>query len=120
MAAGQHKPGSRMVLVLTTVATRAQALKLARTLLAERRCGCVSILPGVQSLYRWKGRVETAGELLLLLKTTRQELAGLERRFGELHPYEVPEVLAFDPLRVSAAYGEWLAGCVGDPPPSSD
>jgi periplasmic divalent cation tolerance protein len=106
------KSGTRAVLVLTTVETRGQALKLARTLLAEQRCGCVSILPGVQSLYRWKGRVEKAAELLLLIKTTRSKLAGLERRLAELHPYEVPEILAMAPIRVGSAYGAWLAAAV--------
>ncbi len=99
----------RGILVLTTVARPGQARKLAKALLAERLCGCVSILPRVQSLYRWNGRIEDSGELLLLLKTTRRKLKLLERRLGELHPYEVPEFLALEPASIAPAYARWLS-----------
>jgi periplasmic divalent cation tolerance protein len=113
MAASKRKTGPRgAVVVLTTVATRAQALALAKALLAERRCACVSILPEVRSLYRWKERVEDARELLLLIKTTRSGLGSLERRLIELHPYEVPEFLALEPSRVGTKYARWLAANV--------
>ncbi len=95
--------------MLTTVATRGQARKLARALLAERLCGCVSIVPQLESLYWWSGRIEASTELLLLLKTTRRGLKSLERRLAELHPYEIPEFLALEPSRFAPAYARWLA-----------
>jgi periplasmic divalent cation tolerance protein len=100
------------ILVLTTVARPGQARKLANALLAERLCGCVSILPRVQSFYRWNDRIESSGELLLLFKTTRRKLKTLERRLGELHPYEVPEILALVPSSIAPAYARWLSASV--------
>jgi len=102
----------RIALVLTTVAEPAQALRLAHVLLEERLCGCVSIVPAVQSVYRWKGRIEDQGELLLLIKTTRLRLKGLTARLQQLHPYEVPEVMALEPSRVGPAYARWLSDSV--------
>jgi len=102
----------RGMLVLTTVAKQSQARKLAKALVEERLCGCVSIVPNVQSLYRWNGRIESSGELLLLLKTTRRKLKALERRLGELHPYEVPEMLALEPSSIAPAYARWLTASV--------
>ncbi len=111
MAMRRTKEGG--VLVLTTVAKPTQARKLAKALVEERLCACVSIVPSVQSLYRWNGRIESSGELLLLLKTTRRLLTRLERRLAELHPYEVPELLALEPAAIGRAYARWLAANVG-------
>jgi periplasmic divalent cation tolerance protein len=111
--AEKKRSEERGVLVLTTVATPAQARQLTRALLAERLCGCVSIVPGIQSLYRWKDRLETSPELLLILKSTRRNRKRLEQRIGELHPYEVPEILALEPASIAPAYARWLSDSVG-------
>lgn len=99
----------RGVLVLTTVAKQSQARKLAKALIEERLCACVSIVPNLESLYHWNDRIESSGELLMLLKTTRRKLRSLERRLGELHPYEVPEILALEPSSIAPAYARWLS-----------
>jgi periplasmic divalent cation tolerance protein len=106
------RPGERGILLLTTVATQNQARRLAKVLLTERLCGCVTVLPKARSSYWWRDRIETAGEVLLLLKTARRKLPSLERRLGELHPYEVPEILALEPTRIAPAYARWLAASV--------
>ena len=108
----KRRSEERGVLVLTTVASQSQARKLAKALIAERLCACVSILPRVESLYRWNGRIEVSAELLLLVKTTRRGLKSLERRLGELHPYEIPEILALEPSRITPAYARWLSASV--------
>src|SRR6185503_16364195 len=94
-------------IVLTTIDPKA-AEKLASTLVEERVAACVNVVPRVTSVYRWKGRVERAGESLLVVKTSDARVAQLVRRIGELHPYEVPEIVAVDPSRVSARYRAWV------------
>jgi periplasmic divalent cation tolerance protein len=97
------------VLVLTTLPTADAAAALARTLLEERLAACANIVPGVRSIYRWQGKVEDQGEVLVLLKTRRQLFDLLRARILELHPYEVPEVLALPVESGHAAYLEWVA-----------
>ena len=80
------------------------------TLGEERLAACASLIPGVESIYRWKGEVESATETMLLIKTGPDQLAALEARLHELHSYETPEFLV---LRVEAGshpYLDWLQG----------
>lgn len=97
-----------MVLVWTTFPADGDADGFARTLVAERLAACVSVLPPMQSTYRWAGQIETATERQLLIKTKAAQVAALETRVAELHPYEVPEfiVLAID--AAAPAYLAWL------------
>ena len=89
-------PAVDAVLVLTTVGTAEAAVDLVRALLARRVVACGTLLPGARSLYRWEGRVADESEVVVLLKTRRTRLSALEAAFGELHPYTLPELLAFD------------------------
>jgi len=85
------------------------ARRLARVLVRERLCACVNIIPGLRSIYRWGGRVRDEGEVLLVLKTSAAQGARLRSRLLALHPYEVPELIAW-PARVDVpAYARWLA-----------
>ncbi|MGH7726090.1 MAG: divalent-cation tolerance protein CutA [Candidatus Eiseniibacteriota bacterium] len=99
-------------LVLTTCADRATAESLGRTLVEERLAACVNVLPGIRSIYRWHGQIEAAEECLLLVKTSRERYDAAAARLIELHPYQVPELLAFDVADGSAAYLGWLAASV--------
>jgi len=95
------------LIVLVTIPA-ADAPVFARSLIEESRAACVNQLSGVRSTYRWNGQVEEADEALLLVKTTVAGYPALERRVRELHPYDVPEILA---LPVAAGFGpylEWL------------
>jgi periplasmic divalent cation tolerance protein len=95
-------------IVLTTAPSVEEARRLARVLVEERRAACATIVPAVESIYRWKGEIESAGETLLLIKTTADRLAALQARLHELHSYETPEFLVLPVESGSAGYLEWL------------
>jgi periplasmic divalent cation tolerance protein len=97
-----------LLVVLTSFPDADQARQAARVLVEERLAACVSLLPGAESIYRWQGSVETATEVLSLIKTRTGLYDRLAARLGELHPYEVPEILALRPDQVSPAYRQWL------------
>lgn len=82
--------------------------RLADALVGERLAACVTLLPGVQSVYRWEGRVERAEEVQLLVKTTRARFPALRERLVELHPYDVPELLALEAVDGLPAYLDWV------------
>ncbi len=94
-----------VVQVHTTVETHQQASQLARQLVQERLAACVQVLGPIESHYRWQGRLEQAQEWLLLIKTTTEALPRLQRRLVELHPYQVPQLIA---LPVQGGHGPYL------------
>jgi periplasmic divalent cation tolerance protein len=102
------------------------AARLARLLVEERLAACVQVLPGVTSVYRWDGAVETAAEHLLLVKTTAAAFEAIRERIGSEHPYDTPEVLALPVVAVAPGYAAWLSASVdagpgrGSPPSSED
>ena len=97
-----------MVVVLTTVPDRACGEHLAGTLIDERTAACGILVEGVTSIYRWEGAVEKGSELLLLLKTRRALVPELFERVSQLHPYDVPELVALPVDAVSNAYSRWV------------
>jgi periplasmic divalent cation tolerance protein len=100
-------------LVLVTCATLLQAKLIARTVVEKRLAACVNILRvPVESHYRWKGRVESARELLLLIKTTAPKLPQLEKEVKRLHSYAVPEFLVLPIVAGSDDYLSWLTDSV--------
>jgi periplasmic divalent cation tolerance protein len=99
-------------IVLTTEATPDLAAKLGRTLVEERLAACAMLIPGAQSIYRWHGKVESATETLLLLKTGLEQLAALQARLHELHSYETPEFLVLAVESGSDQYLDWLHGAL--------
>jgi periplasmic divalent cation tolerance protein len=94
--------------VLVTAPDLASARSLARGLVEQRLAACVNLLPGVESIYRWKGTVESSSEVLLLVKTAAGRLPALEAFLESEHPDEVPECIALQPARVERAYLDWL------------
>ncbi len=94
-----------VLLVLTNLPDRATAERIADTLVTQGVAACVNVLAECASVYRWQGKVEHAGEVPLLIKTTRAAYPQLESALRELHPYEVPEIIA---LPVSAGLPEYL------------
>lgn len=102
--------GARVVLV--TAPSPDVGAALGRALVDERLAACVNVIPGLTSIYRWQGQREEASECLLVIKTDETRYAELERRVLELHPYEIPEVLALPVERGAPAYVEWLRDSV--------
>lgn len=97
------------LLVITNLPDRASAETLARALVDRRAAACVNILAPCTSVYRWKGAVETAAEHPLFAKTTRDRYSVLERVVRELHPYELPEIVAVPIEKGLPGYLAWLA-----------
>ena len=92
--------------VLCTFPDLEQARQIGAALVERQVAACVNLLPGVESIYRWEGKLERAGEVLGIIKTTRY--ADLEAAIRELHPYEVPEILALPVAEGSNDYLAWL------------
>ena len=96
------------VLLITTVPDENAGEKVAKTLLENRLCACVNIIPGVRSLYWWEGKIQDDKELILFVKT-REELAEkVIEKISQVHPYQVPEIIALKLDRVSEPYLKWL------------
>ena len=91
------------------------AARLAETLVGERLAACVNVLPGLRSVYRWQGDIERSDEVLLLIKTTRPRLPALSARVLELHPHELPEVVAVEVAGGLSAYLDWVAEQSSEP-----
>ena len=108
-----------VLLAYSTCPDAASADAIARALVAERLAACVSQLPGLRSTYRWQGQVEQADEVLLLIKTTADRLVALTARLRELHPYELPELIAVEVRAGHPAYLDWVAAETAAPPASS-
>ena len=99
--------------VLVTCGSLAEANRIARAVVGARLAACVNVLPGtVTSIYRWKGKVETARERLLLIKTSRKRLPRLEAEVSRLHSYDVPEFIALPVGGGSRRYLNWLGESV--------
>jgi len=97
------------MVVLVTCPSAAEARRIARAVVEARLAACVNILPGaVISIYRWKGKVESVKERLLLIKTSRKLLAKLRAAIERLHSYDVPEFIALPVAAGSPAYLAWI------------
>ena len=96
------------LIVLVTTANAEEAARIADVLVSERLAACVNIVPGIESIYRWEGKVTRDHESLMIIKTTGERYDELERRVQELHSYSTPEVIAFRIDRGSEPYLEWL------------
>jgi periplasmic divalent cation tolerance protein len=104
---------TRFRLVLVTCASLPEARKISRSLLQKHLAACVNIHTApIESTYRWKGKIETAREHLLLIKTTTRRLKSLEREVLRLHSYETPEFLVLLISSGSRAYFAWLNNSV--------
>ncbi|MEW9573567.1 divalent-cation tolerance protein CutA [Rhodanobacter sp. Si-c] len=101
-------PDPTILLCLCTCPDAASAQQLAETLVGERLAACVNRVAGVLSTYRWQDKVSTDSEELLLIKTTAARFEALKARLLELHPYEVPELIALPAERGHAAYLDWV------------
>ncbi len=100
---------NKALLVLTTLPDEASATRLADALVENRAAACVNILAPCASVYRWQGKLESAKEVPLLIKTTHAAYPRLEKLVRELHPYELPEIIAVPVETGLPGYLKWMA-----------
>ena len=96
------------LIVFTTFAHEEDAVRVSRALLEERLIACANLLPGARSIYRWKGEIADQREIVVLMKTRKQDWAALMSRLSELHPYEIPECVAVRIAAGAPRYMAWL------------
>jgi periplasmic divalent cation tolerance protein len=101
-----------LIVCLVTCPSRDIGLSISRQLVDDQLAACVNLLPGVESVYRWKGEISIDEEVLLLIKSSEHLIDRLKARIFELHPYEVPEFVVLSPIAVSDKYAEWLGASV--------
>jgi periplasmic divalent cation tolerance protein len=100
------------IVVFITAANKDEAVRLAEMLVQARLAACVQVLPGVESIYRWQGKVEHQEEVLLIAKTIRSRFEDLEKEVRALHSYETPEIVAVSLVAGSGPYLDWLSASV--------
>jgi periplasmic divalent cation tolerance protein len=98
--------------VLSTCGSREEAQRIAHALVERKLAACVNIVSGVESVYRWKGDVESASEWLLIMKTTSGAFERLREALVELHSYDVPECIEIEITDGSAEYLDWIGELV--------
>ena len=99
-------------IVLCTVPDQETGEQIAGALVSERLAACVNIIPGLISIYRWEGAVERGQEALLLIKSGEDSWLPLQERIRELHPYELPEILAVPIQTGQTDYIQWISSCL--------
>lgn len=101
-------PDEDAIVVFMTAANGEEATRLADLLVGAHLAACVQILPEMESVYRWEGKIERQSEILLIAKTTTGKFAELEREVRALHSYETPEIIAVPMIASSSPYLSWL------------
>jgi len=98
----------RVMVALTTAPSAEVGERIGQSLVEERLAACANVVGGITSIFRWKGAIARESEVLIILKTTEGDMGALERRVVELHPYEVPEVIALPVEAGHAPYLDWV------------
>jgi periplasmic divalent cation tolerance protein len=107
---------NQLLVVVTSLPNMEDAKALARHLVEEKLAACVQLMGGMQSVYRWEGKVCEEQEVLLSAKTTQSEWTKISRFIQEKHSYDLPEILAFSPEQYAQQYGEWVQAEVNSKP----
>ncbi|HET8547509.1 MAG TPA: divalent-cation tolerance protein CutA [Bryobacteraceae bacterium] len=105
------------ILIFSSCGSAEEAERVAKHLVETHAAACVNIIPGVRSIYRWKGAVEEAGEWTLLIKTRRPLVARVERELRRVHSYEVPELIALPIVAGLESYLQWIDDETGNAGP---
>lgn len=101
------------IVVLVTCGSAREARRIAKAVVEQKLAACVNILDArLQSIYRWKGKVESAREFLLVMKTSRRRMAALQKKIEQLHSYDLPEIIALPIVAGSRRYLAWLADSI--------
>lgn len=102
------KTSTEALVILVTAANQEEAIKIARAMVEAKLAACANILPAVQSVYRWKGKVVKAREVLIFLKSTKSRYPALERAIKAMHSYETPEIIALPIANGLPQYLGWV------------
>jgi periplasmic divalent cation tolerance protein len=111
MPRGVKRPGKRYVAAMRVVlcnAPKDHAERIARALVESKLAACVNLVPGIVSIYRWKGVIEREEETTLVIKTADDRVEALMAEIRKQHPYEVPEIIATKADEVNPAYAAWV------------
>lgn len=100
------KSPRQVLVVLVTTATQGEAIKIARAMVSAKLAACANIIPAIQSVYRWKGKIVKEQEVLITLKSTKSQYQALEKAIKAMHSYETPEIIA---LPVSEGFSSYIA-----------
>lgn len=102
---------SEVLLVFCTCPDEETGIRIAETLVMERLAACVNRVPGLVSVYQWQNKVQQDAETLLLIKTTNARFDTLQARLRELHPYDLPEIVAMPVTKGLPEYLQWVSTC---------
>ena len=101
------------IVILVTAKDDAEANKIAEKLVAKKLIACVNIVPGIQSIFRWQGKVDRAQEVLLVLKSRRRHFPAIVKTVQALHSYDVPEIIALPIVEGNKDYLQWMTESTG-------
>lgn len=99
-------------IILCTSPDKESAEKIAHQLINDKIAACINILPGLTSIFRWQGKIETEQEHLLLIKTRKDRYQAVEKSIQTNHPYEIPEIIAIPIEKGLAEYMQWIESCL--------
>ena len=102
------KSAGQVLVILVTVVNQEEAVRIGEQLVNAKLAACASVVPGIQSIYRWKGKVTKAREVLLILKSTKPRYRALEKAIKALHTYEIPEIIALQVKEGLDRYIGWV------------
>lgn len=97
------------IIIIITCPSGKEAKAISARLLEERLVACANIIPGIRSIFRWKGKIRSAGETIVLFKAKKKDFKLIEREIKRLHSYDVPEIVAVPILTGSSDYLKWIA-----------
>jgi periplasmic divalent cation tolerance protein len=97
-----------ILFVVTTLPDESTAANIIRRLVENKSAACGTILPGARSIYRWKDAIEDSAEVVVIFKIPKNQSTAFESELRALHPYETPEIAAFEAGSVSRAYADWV------------
>lgn len=97
-----------LLIVLCTFPNLTSARQIGTVMVERQLAACVNLMPAVESIYRWEGRTEHGSEVMAIFKTTRASMEAFHQLFLELHPYDVPELIALEADQVSEPYAAWV------------
>ncbi len=103
----------QVLIAMSTCPNREIATSIAQTLVQKHLAACVNIVPNVQSIYEWQGKIESDDEVILLIKTTQTQFDTLQKTLTELHPYELPELVGVCVTAGFPAYLDWVIKATG-------